>query len=152
MILTQRNKICSYDIAILALYAEAVERCPDKRQQYAKAARCTLACKVKHYAGNGWNVVGSDGETTYRVSAPTHGYDWTCDCPATRCCYHIYAVRMDSKAKEAQDAEPVRYRAEHNGIHGIETLVMAGQSLFVPDSGQALFADQRVIERGERIN
>jgi len=153
-IVTQRGTICSYDIAILALYAEAVELCPKRRQQYAKAARCTLACRVSHYAGPHWDVVGSDGEKTYRVSGPRDGsnYQWTCDCLATVTCYHVYAVRMHLKAQARQTEEPARYTAKCNGADGIETPLMAGQSHFAPDEGQAFFGPEAIIERGERIN
>jgi len=153
-ILTQRATICSYDIAILALYAEGVERFPAKRQQYAKAARCTLACRVHHAFGHYWDVVGSDGETMYSVSSTDESYGWCCDCPAHAACYHIYAVRMHVKAQRCGERteEPPRYTAKCDGAHGIETPIMAGQSHFAPDEGQSFFASQYIIERGERIN
>jgi len=150
--LTQRESICSYDIAILALYTEGVERHPAKRQQYARAARCTLACRVSHYAGNHWNVVGSDGDTLYRAVYDVQADRWHCDCPASVTCYHIYAVRLHIKAQTQQIEEPARYAAECKGVKGIETPLFAGQSHFAPDFGQAFFGPERIIERGERIN
>jgi len=152
--LTQRESICSYDIAILALYTEGVERHPAKREQYAKAARCTLACRVSHYAGPHWDVVGSDGDKVYRVSGPRDGsnYNWTCDCLARVTCYHVYAVRLHIKAQARQIEEPPRYKAECKGVRGIETPLFAGQSHFAPDFGQAFFGPECIIERHERIN
>jgi len=150
---TQRATICSYDIAILALYAEGVELHPAKREQYVEAARCTLSCRVSHYAGDHWNVVGSAG-TVYGVTWNGEAHKHFCTCPATVICYHVYAVRMHLKAQRRVERieEPPRYAAQCKGVNGIETPLMAGQSHFAPDEGQAFFAEQTIIERGERIN
>jgi len=134
--LTQRTKISSYDIAILGLYTEGVERCPGKRERFAKAAHCTLDCRVSHYAGHNWNVVGSDDETVYRVTNNSFTEKWDCDCPANITCYHIYAVRLNIKALDIANGsgEPTRYVCQHlDGSRGICTPIAPYVYLYVAE-------------------